>query len=188
MNVGEREMPAIAGTIEGIDAQHVQRYEFARNFTRNRRVLDAASGCGYASLILEARHYVGMDYDADVVAFANEHYGNEHAEFLVQDLCDDIPLTDSFGVCVSFETIEHLSVPAPFLAWASIHCDTFIGSSPIKLSCPQSTFHVREYTVEEFREVMGNYWNHVDLFVQDGMSLRHPCLPEDRGNVIGVCW
>jgi len=181
-------MPSVPGTIQGIDAQHIQRYEFARNIVRGRRVYDTACGCGYGSLILGAEHYVGMDYNAEAVAFANEFYGNDDVVFLARDLQAMSPNGQPFDVCVSFETIEHLPEPDKFLGWAVRHCHTFVGSSPIVQSCPQSPFHVREYSIEEFRELLSRYWEHVDLFTQDGLTIRYPCQPDDLGNVIGVCW
>ncbi|MFA5037179.1 MAG: class I SAM-dependent methyltransferase [Candidatus Izemoplasmatales bacterium] len=187
MNTGEREMPAVPGTTEGIDIQHIQRYEFAKNFVNGRTVYDAACGCGYGSIILDASEYVGIDRDSDAIEFATRYYSSDTAKFINHDL-QDMGSFDQFDVCISFETIEHLEEPHKLLSWISGVCDLFVCSSPIKDSCPQSPFHVVEYSIEEFRSMLQKYWNNIDFFVQDGMTIRYPCQPSDLGNVLAVCW
>lgn len=187
MNMGEREMPSVPGTIEGIDAQHIQRYEFARSVMRGRSVCDAACGCGYGSVILRAEHYLGIDRDIETVAFAEAHYASANTSFLTHDLhC--LPLMRRFDVCVSFETIEHLENPDAFLDWSAQHCESLIASSPIADRVLHSPFHIREYSVDDFRTLLESRWKHVTLFVQDKDIIRYPCVGSDTGNVIAVCW
>lgn len=183
---GEREIPAVPGTIEGVDIQHIQRYEWARQFTEGKDVYDIACGSGYASLILGASKYTGYDVSAEAIEYANEYYSSDNKRFCVadaQEMSDIIPVADTI---VSFETIEHLQEPTKFLSWIKNHCHTFIVSSPIIGSCGMSPFHVREYTSPEFYQMISQYWENIDLYVQDGLDIREHSW-DDRGVIMAVC-
>jgi SAM-dependent methyltransferase len=105
---GERYLPGIVGEIA---YEHCHRYAFARRFVAGRRVLDAACGEGYGSALLGAvaRHVVGVDIDAAVVANASSRYaGRGNVDFRAASVTK-LPLADaSVDAVVSFETIEHL--------------------------------------------------------------------------------
>jgi len=190
---GEREVATVPGTLEGICPAHIQRYEFARGFVGRRDVCDLACGTGYGAMIFGDSFYVGIDKDEQAVEFARQSYDGPLREFMVGD-AEDPPSLISCEVLVSFETIEHLEHPEKFLAWAKDKCELAIISTPVRGACPQSPFHVREYTCGEFKELLGGYWDHVSMFIQKADSehnrydIRYPARPEDMGNLIGVCW
>lgn len=176
---GERIMP------NDLDDQHRKRYEFAAQHTKDRTVFDIACGSGYGSQILKAKSYLGIDRDADAIAFAKR--ANPGMSFICQN-AQALEIDVKRHVCVSFETIEHLRYPERFLEWVKAHVGTFIVSSPIVGSCNPSRFHVREYTVQEFVDLLGQYWNEVWLFHQDeNGDIHEGCEPDAIGNVIGVC-
>jgi len=208
MNMGEREMPTIPGTIEGIDAQHIQRYEFARPYCSDV-VIDVACGCGYGSRILygSSRDYFGIDCNEEAIAYAQKYYddlpgsGLARNFFMVGDAekCDEVfdshcevkyHITHIPSECttVSFETIEHLNDPHSFLQWAKNSSTRLIISTPIAESCPKSPFHIKEYSIAEFEQMLRLYYQNIQLFVQDGLTIRCPVQANDKGNLIAVCW
>jgi 2-polyprenyl-3-methyl-5-hydroxy-6-metoxy-1,4-benzoquinol methylase len=109
----------------GADAEaHVARYNWATQFIRpGDRVLDAACGLGYGSAILAdatlADSVVGVDLDENAVRYATDHYARDRRRlnFETRDLSTVSDWSRaSFDVIVSFETLEHLTAPAKFLA------------------------------------------------------------------------
>jgi len=87
-------------------ADHLKRYQLASKYASGR-VLDAACGCGYGSkLLLEtAQLVVGVDYSAQAIHWADEHF---QGPYFIQGRIEDEPWTGRFETVVSFETIEHI--------------------------------------------------------------------------------
>ena len=86
--VAHRERIVPDETEPGIVALHLKRYDFARPYCEGKVVLDAGCGVGYgtAHLAACARHAVGIDADADAVAYARRRYAAPNVEFAVGDL------------------------------------------------------------------------------------------------------
>ncbi len=106
----EHLIPRPYGTLQSLNLDHLHRYAFAKSFCYNANVLDAAMGCGYASLILNCKHYTGIDIDPNMVAFPNQHYKPlvSNATYL-QGSVVDLPIeSGSIDTYISFETIEHI--------------------------------------------------------------------------------
>lgn len=186
---GEREFPSMPGTTEGICPLHLQRYEFAAAWTTGRKVADIACGTGYGSLLLDALHYTGIDYDPMAVDFANRHYSGDGVEFLVGN-AESLSVDQMFDVVVSFETVEHLNDAQSYLRWVAAHSRMFIGSVPSKADeagSPLSPFHVREYGVADLEEILGAYWKHVDIAYQSQGHIIYPACEGDPGNLIFLC-
>jgi SAM-dependent methyltransferase len=94
--------------------EHVHRYEVALKWAQGR-VLDCASGTGYASKLLlgsgKVATYTGIDIDADSIAHARTHYGHPHATFL-QGEAHALPFPEGhFDTILCLETLEHLDDP-----------------------------------------------------------------------------
>ena len=110
---GERMVPQ--GADECIFWEHVERYRFASQFVRGKRVLDIASGEGYggaAMLAAGAKSLIGVDISREAVSHARECYGIDARV----GSAEEIPLADaSIDVLISFETIEHVPKPDLFL-------------------------------------------------------------------------
>src|SRR5690349_16411159 len=104
---GERYVPQLTGQIQ---LEHVHRYLLAREYAKDRDVLDIASGEGYGSAILAntARSVIGVDIAAEAVRHASIRYKLDNVQFR-HGSCEEIPLdNNSVDLVVSFETIEHL--------------------------------------------------------------------------------
>jgi len=107
---GERQ---IGQKLDDIEIKHVERYLFARDYCKDKDVLDAACGCGYGSNILskEANTVLGVDYSQEAIDYAKKYWIAENISFRQFDLNFDLTPLGRFDVIVSFETIEHLDIP-----------------------------------------------------------------------------
>lgn len=102
---------------------HTMRYHWAAQFLRPYdTVLDAACGLGYGSTILfhnsPCARVLGLDNSDYAIRYARSAYGSvtPQLEFTVRDVTDLSHLPDrSVHAIVSFETLEHLADPLPFL-------------------------------------------------------------------------
>jgi SAM-dependent methyltransferase len=158
---GERLVPD-AQRGELIYAEHLARYWLAAQYVAGRRVLDAGCGEGYGTSLLAssgAASVVGLDVDEPTIEHAREKYG---LEFQVADVVE-LPFDDSsFDVVVCFETIEHVQDPRRALAEIR---RVLAADGLLIVSTPnpeeyvaENEFHVREYTPDEFAELLGEHF------------------------------
>jgi SAM-dependent methyltransferase len=149
----------------GVDlARHRAAYEFAREYAANARVLDLGCGSGYgtASLAAEARLALGIDRVApDPVHRASG------ASFCRAELAG-LPLRPgSFDCVVSFQVIEHLADPHPYLraiaALLAPHGTALLSTPNRRLSDGVNPYHVREYLHEELRQVLAAHFAQVEI-------------------------
>jgi len=139
--------------------EHKERYNFALELLKGKKVLDVACGSGYGSKILsELNDVVGMDISAEAIDYANKRYKNKKCKFIQGD-AEDLPFPNSsFDAVVSFETIEHLENPIKFIKEIErILKDKgiFIVSTPNKeifsplCREPLISHHVKEFRINE---------------------------------------
>ena len=154
---GERVIPELQRE-ELVFAEHVARYRFAAQLAAGKRILDAACGEGYGSVMLRdagAESIVGLDIDRTVVEHARCRHGLEVVEGDVREL----PFDDaSFDLLVSFETIEHISEP-----WKAIaeFRRVLTDEGQLVISTPnrdeyliENEYHSLELTPDEFLELL----------------------------------
>jgi ubiquinone/menaquinone biosynthesis C-methylase UbiE len=159
-----------------IQLEHVHRYLLAREFAKDKAVLDIACGEGFGSEILanSARSVVGVDIASEAVEHAAARYRQGNVQFK-QGSCAEIPLdSDSVDLVVSFETIEHHDEHRVMMAEIKrvLRPDgMLIISSPDKkeysiLPNYRNPFHVRELFKEEFEELIRVYFKILALLSQ----------------------
>jgi ubiquinone/menaquinone biosynthesis C-methylase UbiE len=154
---------------------HLARYEFAVPFVEDQEVLDLASGTGYGGALLaqSARSVVGIDIDADAVAYAHDVYGSDNCRFRTGN-GEAIELDDeTIDVVTSFETIEH--VPSDQKLLAEFHRvlrpgGLLIISTPNQWPLEIAEFHVREYDYQGFCEVLEKWFLVEDMHNQNSGS------------------
>ena len=158
---GERVVPDKMENRPDVLSEHLERYNWAKPFTKGRKILDAACGTGYGKDILEAKEYRGVDISQEVIDYASEHYGEG---FSIQDL-EKIDLDYKPDIVVSFETIEHLKSPTKFLKWVRDNSKTLIFSIPIDNPSP---FHKVVYSEQQAKDLIKKYFKEVILWKQKG--------------------
>lgn len=155
--------------------QHIGRYVFAAQFIEDKVVLDIASGSGYGSSYLinrGAKMVIGGDYSEEAIEYARLHYRKDVLYFLRLD-AQKMPFRDnSFDVIVSLETIEHLERYEDFLHGCKRvlkEDGVFICSTPNAKATfgSRDPYHFREFSVEEFYELIARYFAEVKLYGQD---------------------
>ena len=185
---GERLFPQNPGTLDGLDISHIERYRWASAFTRGKKVYDLACGTGYGASLLEAGEYKGFDNSAEAIEFANQHFGSDIISFEEADACAMPENLDPVEVIVSFETIEHLKQPEELVKWCASHTKLLVISSPIKISFGRSHFHLFEYKVHEFEEVLNRHFPKMQMLVQKlPGGIIYLYQPKDKGVAIAIC-
>ncbi len=174
---GERYVSGVEGPIQH---EHHHRYLLAASYCHGKDVLDIACGEGYGSCLLStvANSVVGIDIDPDTVAFAQRLYSNEKLQFKRGDaVAIDMP-DQSLDVVVSFETIEHFAGQVEFVNEVRRVLrpnGLFIVSSPNRpvysdQDDHHNEFHVRELDREEFRSLLSNVFEKVEIWEQQAVS------------------
>jgi SAM-dependent methyltransferase len=179
---GERLMPD-AQHGELVHAEHLARYRLAAQLGRGRRVLDVACGEGYGTAMLNdagATESVGVDIDAATIADAERRYAG--SSFSVGDVRELAFEDGRFDLVVSFETIEHVKEPERALDELSrVLADDglLLVSTPNKRRyLVENEFHEREFTHEEFVELLAARFPVVELLLQHNWNASLILSPE----------
>lgn len=95
---------------------HIGRYQWASNVLQGNRILDVACGAGYGTKMLADKYpmkeFIGVDYDARAIEYAQSRYQAPNLTYAVGNLATwEFQDSSSFGqvdCVISFDTIEHL--------------------------------------------------------------------------------
>ena len=149
----------------GVDlAQHRAAYRFARERAGQGRVLELGSGAGYGAAEL-AR--AGLRVTAlDRVAPLKE--SRDAAACFVRADMGAIPLRRAcFDLVVSFQVIEHLEQPAPYIEAMARSLrpsgEALITTPNALTSLGVNPYHVHEYSADELAERLGRCFADVDV-------------------------
>lgn len=158
--------------------EHYQRYQFARQLVKGKKVLDAACGEGYGSNLLSrtAACVCGLDLDQGAVDSARQKYESDRLSFFCGSI-EKLPFEDhSFDAVISFETIEHVNeeIQKNFLSEIRriLKPDgILIMSTPNKAVYTdrvkgKNSFHIKEFYVEEFQDFLGGYFQNRKMYCQ----------------------
>lgn len=152
----------------GIDLmRHRAAYRFAIDLAGERgaeRVLELGSGTGYgtAELAAELPSVIAVDRVAPLDAGRTSG-----ARFLRADLTA-MPLRGRpFDLALSFQVIEHLNDPMPYLGAMSAHLDpdgSALVTTPNRLvSDGENPFHVHEYEADELTLLLSRFFEEVEM-------------------------
>jgi SAM-dependent methyltransferase len=144
-------------------ARHQAAYEVARAQLGPGRVLDFGCGSGYGARSLAREHspVVGVDRihpDA-------ENRSGPH--FVRADLRHSPLATHSFALVLSFQVIEHLEDPEPYLAniaHALAPGGLAILTTPnVLMSDGVNPYHVHEYRADELARLLRRHFGDVEM-------------------------
>jgi len=149
----------------GIDlARHRAAYGFAATFAADGRVLDLGCGSGYgaAELAEHSKWLIGVDRvrpDRDSL--------RSRAQFVRADIAG-LPLAPAaFDLVVSFQVIEHLEDPSPYLAAMAQLVrsgGTVLLTTPNLLTSDRvNPFHVHEYQSDELAAALEPHFHSVEM-------------------------
>jgi ubiquinone/menaquinone biosynthesis C-methylase UbiE len=175
-NQGER---VLEGDRAGLVHEHESRYRFAsRYLSPSRLVLDCACGSGYGAAILaeQAERVIGIDISPVAIEYARSRYLQRNINFQLGS-AEELPVaTDSVDVFCSFETIEHIPHPDRLVAEAQrvLHkSGYFLVSTPNRIVSglesgerPSNPFHLREWSLKEFHDVLSRWFTQIEYFGQ----------------------
>lgn len=155
--------------------RHLFAYESIFDHIReDDRVLEIGFGEGYGTCLLSdvAGSVVGIEVNEQVVKHARREYGAGNCRYKRYDGAG-FPFPDSsFDAALSFQVIEHIHEPMNFLLEAK---RVLSDEAPFFLTTPNRThrlkpgqkpwnkFHVTEYYPDEFRELLENVFDEVEV-------------------------
>ena len=167
----------IAGYVENI-----QRYEFALQYRRGKRVLDAGCGSGYGAHFLAtngAKSVIGLDISEEAIREARGRYRLDNLSFEQRDietLEDDATLKHCFDVAVNFESVAHLKYPERMIRGIIQNfspAGTLVISTPNgeispldEQGRPRYEFHHRVYNAVQFKSLVAPHFARVSYYAQ----------------------
>lgn len=189
---GERFIPG--QTDIELEIEHLNRYQFARQFVLNKIVLDAACGEGYGSNLLarDAAEVYGIDISEESIIHARNKYENKRITFQVASVCELPFATDTFDVIVSFETLEHIDEVSQ-LKFIQEICRVLKKDGILVISTPnhriykrrgENHFHVRELEYREFKTLLEEKFPCVTFFSQQFEIANAISAPDNMNGVI----
>jgi 2-polyprenyl-3-methyl-5-hydroxy-6-metoxy-1,4-benzoquinol methylase len=159
---------------------HYNRYLFAKDLCKGKRIVDYGCGHGYSALILKNQYkqYVGVDLDKSAINWAKSNIGryNSTTSFFTPDEFQNSFPDHFFDVALSFEVIEHLQDPLQMLKCLK---QKVISQGKIVLSTPNGAFakgdrnlfssslHINEFSAEEFYKILSKTGGMIRLYKQD---------------------
>jgi SAM-dependent methyltransferase len=154
--------------------RHLAVYEWIAQRVTGLRVADLACGEGYGSDVLAATaaEVVGVDANPEAFEHARLRYRRPNLRFertLVESF------DESCDAIVFLQTIEHIADPAALLeGFAALAAISYISTpnrltlAPEGASKSDNPWHLREYTAEEYRELLEPRFKRVEI-----LGLRH---------------
>jgi SAM-dependent methyltransferase len=166
---GERTLPDVPAENYWF-RRHLAVYEWIAARVGGLRVADLACGEGYGSDVLarDAAEVVGVDANPEAHAHAKLRYRRPNLRF-------ERDLVSSYaGPCdaiVFLQTIEHIDDPGALLDGFARAAERSYVSTPNRLTlAPEGArksdnpWHLREYTVAEYRALLEPRFDSVELF------------------------
>ena len=150
--------------------RHLAVYDWIAARCAGRTVADLACGEGYGSNVLAERaaDVIGVDANPEAFEHARRRYQRPNLRF-------ERDLVESFDsprdVIVFLQTIEHVERPAELLRGFAATASVSYVSTPNRLTLAppgaeksDNPWHLREYTIAEYRELLEPCFSRVEIF------------------------
>lgn len=150
---------------------HIATYEYAKNFVKNKKLLDYGCGSGYGTHMLSqvAENVTGADISEEAVDFARKEFHSPNLRFMkIAELGNE-----KFDIITSFQVIEH--VPNDYEYTDKLKKllnpgGVLIISTPDKthrlfkyIQQPWNIFHLKEYTAESLEKTLFKHFKKVEI-------------------------
>jgi SAM-dependent methyltransferase len=149
--------------------RHVAVYEWIAERCAGLRVADLACGEGYGSELLARRaaQITGVDANPEAFEHARRRYSRPNLSFergLVEEF------SEPQDAIVFLQTIEHVAQPGELLSrFAQLAPISYVSTpnrltlAPAGASKSDNPWHLREYTLEEYTELLGPCFSRVEV-------------------------
>ncbi|ASK32586.1 hypothetical protein CEY12_21970 [Chryseobacterium sp. T16E-39] len=150
---------------------HIATYEYARNFVKNKKVLDFGCGSGYGTHMLSenAGSIIGIDISTEAIDYAKKEYRASNLSFMTISELEN----EKFDIITSFQVIEHVPNDREYTA----HLKKMLNpggilmiSTPDKkhrlfryIQQPWNIFHLKEYTPDSLQKMLLKHFKKVEL-------------------------
>ena len=152
----------------GVDlVRHRAAYAYAIDQARSRgatRVMEIGSGTGYGTAELAE---AGLDVFAVDRVTPDREARHPRVGFVRGDAAAIPVVPDAFDLVVSFQVIEHLEDPMPYVACIA-HMTrpggvAMITTPNLVQSDRENPFHLHEYTGDELKALLGRHFEEVEM-------------------------
>lgn len=174
----------VSSTIERptiLEADALVRYNFAKKFCKQKKVLDIGCGVGVGSAYIASHgsnEILGIDYSKSAIRNAKDNPNFkklDNLKFSVNNALSLNLIKRKFDVILAFEIIEHLPVSQAHLFLKQIHArlnkgGILILSTPNELHTvyflgkPYNPFHIKEYRAEEITHLLKNHFSKISMY------------------------
>jgi 2-polyprenyl-3-methyl-5-hydroxy-6-metoxy-1,4-benzoquinol methylase len=151
-----------------------ESYELAAaKFGPMDRVIDIACGDGYGCRILSKRagEVLGIDINESLIASNTKKNLEKNVRYAVDNAFDLSPVDGAFTGATAMELIEHIPLDKVDIFVKEVRRviapgGNFICSTPQNShgEIPVVPWHVKEYSVEEFKAILGRHFARVKIF------------------------
>lgn len=159
---------------------HLHHYALARDFARDKHVLDLGSGEGYGSALLAkvASKVVGVELEPEAVHHASSTYQTGSLRFVCGDV-RHLPeeVGDNFDLATCFEVFEHVEEQETLLKEAKSRLKPqgiMLLSTPNRLQSEETNqenpYHPRELHFDEFWQILKRNFKNVTFLGQNLFS------------------
>ena len=158
------------------ESHHLKRYEFALQFTKDKKVLDIACGCGFGSYLMakdgKASLVIGVDLDKEAIRYGNYKYSSPSVQRFIGD-ATEFKFQSKFDLIVSFETVEHLKNTSEFVQNLYNNLDEngiLLISTPINritTTTLKNPYHEIEWSFSDFHQLFKSKFSIEEIYLQD---------------------
>lgn len=159
-------------------SKHKKAYDFAKDYCKNKKVLEIGCGAAYGTKIISKLSYytVGMDSDISAVKFASEPDSPRNLHFLCGNPLSGFPFCDNnFDVVIFFQVIEHISPKnvqsfLPEIKRVAKPGGKIFITTPNKalrlspLRKPWNKYHKKEYNYNELTSVLNSNFEKFGIY------------------------